>query len=376
MILSISLSLTILFFAGASGVDIDDLHDATGFYEIEALVQGWRQLSNEERLEFKEFIDSVTGRRSNSSNNSAVTEGHRHRKFTTYPSIGLYSYKSYLYYYPTIHWSLSSTPDTNNYWVGIYKVGATDRQYLAWRWVRKNTKGSYYIGKLATKCLEVSTSRYEEFELRLFKGGYQRLPASSNKLYGKVNSSPPKSASYQSRNESELDPQMKSFIQSLEKALDSNAESTLTKENLQNLWFQFSEQERDLLYPILEQDCLPIHIRKPEYTDDEEWPEPLKVYPDLPDSVPTAAEEECSICSNRLWISLKQSYTYVYPAINTQKTLSGRWAWLGVYRKRSTSPYPATGYLRWQWVGPGYKRVSKLGCITEHKHGGQYPKCM
>ena len=333
MILSISLCLTILFFAGASGVDIDDLHDATGFYEIEALVQGWRQLSDEERLEFKESVDSVTGRRSN-SRNSGVT-GHRRRKYIRYPLIDLYSYYNYLYYYPTMHWSLSHTPDTNNYWVGIYKVGATDRQYLTYQWVRKNTQGSYYIGKLGTKSGEESTSRYEEFELRLFKGGYQKLAACSNKMYGRVISYPPKAASYESRNEHEIDPQMKSFMQSLEKALDSNVESTLTKENLQSLWFQLSEQKRDLLYPILEQDCLPSHIRKPEYTDDEQLPEPLKVYPDLPELVPTAAEEEYSMCSNRLWITLRYSYTYVYPELNTQKTLSGKYAWLGVYRKRS-----------------------------------------
>ncbi|XP_019850228.1 PREDICTED: uncharacterized protein LOC109580989 [Amphimedon queenslandica] len=371
MNLSISLSLTILFFVGASGVDIDGLHDATGFNEIEALVQGWRQLSDEERLDFKEFIDSVTGRRSKSSNNSGVTVGHKHDKYKIYQSLDLYSYYSYLYYYPTIHWSLCNTPDTKDYWVGIYKVGASDRQYLTHKWIGMNAQGSYYIGQLLNESNtgEKSKIRFEEFELRLFKGGYKRVSAISNKLYGVVRSSPFTKASDQSRNEHEIDPKIKSFIPSLEKALDSNAKSTLTKENLQNLWFQFSEQERDLLYPILEQDCLPIHIRKPEYTDDEEWPEPLKAYPDLPKSVPTAAEDKSSVCSNKLWISLRHSYTYVYPVLDTKKTLSGKYAWLGVYRKRYTLPYPSAGYLTWQWVGPGQRKVSYLCDIMDHNQG-------
>ena len=34
---------------------------------------------------------------------------------TTYDGVQLYSYYSYLYYYPTIHWNLDRTPETDDY---------------------------------------------------------------------------------------------------------------------------------------------------------------------------------------------------------------------------------------------------------------------
>jgi len=103
-----------------------------------------------------------------------------------YDGIQLYSYYSYLYYYPTMHWSLDKTPETNDYWVGVYKKGAADNEYLTYQWVKKTAQGSYYIGKLNTTAGEASQYRSEEFELRIFKGNYQRLDAATNILGASV----------------------------------------------------------------------------------------------------------------------------------------------------------------------------------------------
>ena len=46
--------------------------------------------------------------------------------------------------------------------------------------MNKAAQGSYYIGKLDTTAGEESQYRSEEFELRIFKGGYQRLDAAIN----------------------------------------------------------------------------------------------------------------------------------------------------------------------------------------------------
>ena len=37
-----------------------------------------------------------------------------------YDGVKLYSYYSYLYYYPTMHWSLNRSPETDDYWVGMF----------------------------------------------------------------------------------------------------------------------------------------------------------------------------------------------------------------------------------------------------------------
>uniref|UniRef100_A0A1X7TD99 Fungal lipase-type domain-containing protein n=1 Tax=Amphimedon queenslandica TaxID=400682 RepID=A0A1X7TD99_AMPQE len=351
----------------------DDVVHATAS-KIKSMMQGWQQLSDEERLEFKEYVDSMakTSTHHNSETDPDLAmEESRNVVPRVFGSIGLYSYYSYLYYYPRMEWSLDRTPETNDYWVGIYKVGASDRKYLTYQWVKKTTQGTYYIGKLSTTAGEESTDRREEYELRIFKGDYQRLDAVSNRLHGVVHSPPIQVPSDARMEERSVDPKLSSFLKSLEKAfqVETNEESAPTKAKIQSLWMEFNPHERDLLYPILEQDCLPSHIKNAEPGYDE-WPEPLKAYPNLPDSVSTSAVDPSRIPDKiTLTISLERSYTYVYPVVDTTSTLSGKYAWLGVYRARGMLPYPNEGYLGWQWVGPGEEKKTYLSKITEDEDG-------
>lgn len=310
--------------------------------KIKAMIQCWRQLNNQERVGFKNFVDRTSAQDQKVENGDQASTT---SSYNVYKSIDLYSYYSYLYYYPTMHWSLDKTPDTNDYWVGIYKVGATDRQYLTYQWVRKTTQGSYKIGQLRTTAGQESTYRHEQFELRIFKGGYQRLNAITNNMYGLVQS-PPIMSSYASNaymngkaGRKGIHPKLKSF-KSLNEAVETKAigekDSTSTYSNIQDLWLEFDRQEQDLLYPILEQDCLPAHIRDPD--SKPLAPEPLEVYPDLPDSVAFAAstDPDAQVPNHiTLTITLDRSITYVYPVVDTNETLPGSHNWLGVYRARS-----------------------------------------
>ena len=90
--------------------------------------------------------------------------------------VALYSYYSYLYYYPTIHWALEKSPDTNDYWVGIFKKQSKDDDYITYQYVKHKAQGSYYCGKLNTPAGQKSQNRSEEFELRIFDGN-RRLDA-------------------------------------------------------------------------------------------------------------------------------------------------------------------------------------------------------
>ena len=310
----------------------DDVVYATA-NKIKSIMQGWQQLSDQERLEFKDYVDSMAKTSTHHHDYNGETDPNLAMEESTYEvfkSIDLYSYYSYLYYYPRMEWSLDRTPETDDYWVGIYKVGASDKDYLARQWIKKTTQGSYYVGKLGNTPGEESIYRREYYELRIYKGEYQRLDAVSNRLFGLVNSPPIKVQSDGSMEERAIDPKLRSFLKSLERAFqaETNEESTLTKAKIQSLWLEFSRQERDLLYPILEQDCLPSHIRN----SDPKWPKP---HPDMPDSVSTSAVDSNGIPHNiRLTITLEHSYTYVYPVVDTRSTLSGSHAWLGVYRER------------------------------------------
>ena len=330
--------------------DVDQQQQTTTGYshssktrKIKAMMDGWQQLSDEERLEFKNFVDDLTSEQDriimDTDDQVSATSSNE-----VFQSLDLYSYYSYLYYYPTMEWSLDKTPETDDYWVGIYKVGASDRDYFTHQWLKKTAQGSYKIGKLGNTAGEESTDRREEYELRIFKGDYQRLDAVSNRLHGLVHSPPinvPSDASTAYMEEKAareaIHPKLKSFLKSLKEAVETKASisSTLTRLNIQDLWLEFDKQEQDLLYPILEQDCLPLHIREPDSKPFA--PEPLEVYPNLPDSVAFAASTDPARVPDKitLTITLDHSYTYVYPVLNTKTALSGSHNWLGVYRARA-----------------------------------------
>ena len=159
--------------------------------KIGEFLTSWQQLGSDEKAK---GIAAFTVQ-------SQVEDTKRELKTTTksdefsskvYDGIQLYSYYSYLYYYPTMHWSLDKTPDTDDYWVGIYEKGAADDKYLAYQWVKKAAQSSYYIGKLSTTVGPgvKSTNRSEEYELRIFKGDYQRLDAATNVLRGRILNAP------------------------------------------------------------------------------------------------------------------------------------------------------------------------------------------
>ena len=316
--------------------------------KIQTLISGWRQLNDQDRLEFFQSLNEAMNKQESEADD--VTDNFETaRTYSTnvYDNIELYSYYSYLYYYPTMHWHLDKTPDTNDYWVGIYREGSNDKNYLAFKWIRKSAQGSYKVGKLKSTAGMESRNRFEKFELRIFKGDYKRVDADTNKLHGVVHSpgveafeNEESSAKTSERAEytPSFEPKLQGFLLSLETAVEiSNVNEKpfesvqYSQEDLNRLWSQFDWQEQQLLLPILEQDSLPDHIKQPGLQLDDEL-EPKLLYPDLgkkPTLTQALSASEPSLIT--LTITLDYSYTYVYPVVNTKSALSGKWSWLGLY---------------------------------------------
>lgn len=258
---------------------------------------------------------------------------------TVYDGIQLYSYYSYLYYYPTMHWSLDKTPETNDYWVGIYKKGAADNEYLTYQWVKKTTQGSYYIGKLNTTAGEASQYRSEEFELRIFKGNYQRLDAATNILRGKIINAPadpcsPGALKLVADVESKrLEAETRDFIHTIETAKTGASSGQLSLGDLHKQWDSFTPHQQQLLFPILEQDSLPDEIKKPA-PKALDCPEPKVRFLSLGKTDGLKAADDPVAGPNKivLTITLNYSYTYVYPKLDVQKAVPTKWAWMGMYR--------------------------------------------
>ena len=268
----------------------------SGSEKIQTLISGWRQLNVQDRLEFFESLnEAMNSQESEADDVTDDFETARTYSTKVYDNIELYSYYSYLYYYPTMHWHPDKTPDTNNYWVGIYREGDSDKNYLTYQWIRKSARGSYKVGKLSTIAGMKSRKQIEKIELRIFKGGYKRVDAVTNKLHGVVHSLAVEAfendeSAAKTAEEADymppLEPKLQAFLLSLKTAVETSNTNKKSFESVQysqedpnRLWSQFDWQEQQLL-PILEQDSLPDHIKKPGQQLDDQ-PEPIVLYPDL-----------------------------------------------------------------------------------------------
>jgi hypothetical protein len=275
---------------------------------------------------------------SNSVDESAV----EHLK--VYENVHLFPSSSYLYYYPTMHWSMDKTPDSEDYWIGIYERGAPDDKYIAHHWIGMVAKGSFRVGKLETTAGKVGTNRTDVFELRMFNGSQRCVQAKTNNLVGSVLCMAVNPYSGKSlKTEEELCAkalevsETESYIQ---QAFDESGEETKEAAEDQSdggfmdkLKNAFSFHEKGKLVHRFEQEFLSDEITKKE--DSVDRPEPKDEYGDLGKSTtsskqpPTAADTLSEIV---LEISLNYSNIYVYPMLHTTEATKQKKAWFGVYK--------------------------------------------
>ena len=269
----------------------------------------------------------------------------------TYDDVHLYSYYSYLYYYPTMSWFLDRTPETDDYWVGIYPKGAKHNEYITYQWLKKTAQGSYYVGKLSTTAGKESRDRSEEFELRLFKGDYQFVDTDTNVLRGTIQHAPtdPDDPDYASKmaipEGEEFDPGTREVIDAIKKFefRGSPAEGKNLSSSLQDLrgqWNVFTQSQQQLLLPVLEQEALPDRIKKPDPIALDR-PEPKMCFPNLgkAEAPPLAKYMATAPEKIVLTISLNYSYTYIYPVVNVVRSVPEKRAWIGVYHSERYMHY-------------------------------------
>ena len=255
-------------------------------------------------------------------------EAKAHHIFT---DIQLYPYCSSLYYYPTIHWSLDKTPDTDDYWVGLYdKDEKDDKKYLAYQWIYKAAQGSYKVGKLKTTASKYGSNRFEEYEVRIFKHGYQRLDAKSNVLRGIVNHLPtnpftPGAKKLSNKKRGQSDKTLENFLVGIQGDTTTNSTFSSNEDALKK-WSGFTPNEKHLMFPILEQDALPDMIKKADDRGTDRL-EPNLHFADL-GHVDDYSETPSQIV---LAITLDYSYAYIYPEIEVENEVPSEEAWLGVY---------------------------------------------
>ena len=259
-----------------------------------------------------------------------------------YENVHLFSSSSYLYYYPTMNWSMDKTPDSDDYWIGIYERGAPDDKYIAHHWIGMVAKGSFRVGKLETTAGKLGTNRTEVFELRMFNGSQRCVQAKTNNLVGAVLCTAVNPYSGKSlKTEEELCAKEVSETDSyMQQAFDESSEETKEAAEDQSdgrfmdkVKNMFSFHEKGKLMHRLEQEFLSDEITKKDDSVDRR--EPKDEYGDLGKSAtlskqpPTTGDTPAEIV---LEISLNYSNIYVYPMLHTMAATEQKKAWFGVYK--------------------------------------------
>ena len=241
-----------------------------------------------------------------------------------------------------MHWNLDRTPESDDYWIGIYEKGAPNNEYLQYQWLKRTAQGSYYIGRLKTRPGKYLRERVDEFELRLFKGNQQCVGAQTNILRGDVWDAPtnPDSqiSNFRDVKTKELDTEMHEVLASVQNlpSLKPTLLAPLPLERIVELWDIFKQYLQIQLFPELEQDFLDETIKNPE-PKAFDCPEPNVTFPNLdtqfsilglPNDFDRSEVPQRIVLS----ITLNYSYTYIYPIVNVTDAVPMKNAWMGIYR--------------------------------------------
>ena len=306
------------------------------YYDKNHLLSALKQNDLSEAVELKPAIYSnssskVTGLTSNNVEDQV------------YGGVELHSHHCYFYYYPTMHWQLDQPPDTDYYWIGMFRKDASDSDYLRhkWQWLRNAAQGSYYAGRI--KHLYYRTllmGQYsDEYELRIFNGD-NRLTAKTNNVIGSVAINPtnplPLSTALEFK-QLEADVMKDNFMEAIESVNEDEViGSQISKEDFHKKWNSFTPMQKQLLYPVLKHSSFPDEIKNPAPKLFTDRPEPKVLFPNL-GKVPQLnyLEADSNNASSKivLNITLGHSYTYVYPEVEVCRsgTVGTKNAYMGVF---------------------------------------------
>ena len=255
-----------------------------------------------------------------------------------YKGVKLSCHSSYLYYYPTMHWSLDRPPEMDKYWVGIFRKDASDSDYLTYQWVGKEAQGSYKVGEIKCTHGNLEMGYYmDEYELRIFRGNTRLNFAKTNEMRGSVVVAPTDPLPI-AENEAfefkqlETDGAKDSFLQAIEAADEAKViGSLIPKEDFHKKWNNFTPAQKQLLYPVLKHSSFPDEKRKPAPKLSTDWPEPKVLFSDLGKVAKLEHPEADAPTEIVLNITLGDSYTYVYPKVEVTETVGSKYAFMGLY---------------------------------------------
>ena len=311
--------------------------------EVVSFLSSWKQLSHDDKNQLlsalkQSSLNEAVGLKSASKFSHDEATDLTSLQDQVYDGVQLSSYNNYLYYYPTMYWSLDQAPDTDNYWVGMFRVGASDSDYVAWQWV-KEAQGSYYVGEIKSTYGNLDAGYHlDQYQLRIFRGD-TRLPAKTNEMRGTIIVAPTDALTLTDVpaefKQLETDGPKDSFMQAIELVNKANVIGLqISKEDFHKQWNGFTPMQKQLLHPVLKHSSFPDEKKNPASKLNTDRPEPKVLFPSL-GKVPQL-EHAVALADTPTKIALnialqEDSYTYVYPKVTVTQTVGSKSAYMGMY---------------------------------------------
>ena len=288
-------------------------------------LSSWNELRSEDKAEaLREFEFKPLPQFQPPSPTASATEPPEDSTQETRDGIQLYSYYSYLCYYPTIRWKLDKNPETDDYWIGVYEAGAANNEYTAYLWIGRAAEGSYDVGCLNTAAGKQSNERRDKFELRLFNGDCQITDVETNTLLGNV-------LHAHTRDILEVRPPVtveepRTFFTDIRPFVQQSGDVTpkpwaSLRGMLLHLWDELWSSEQQHLYPFLEHYSHSNSVRNPENR-----PEPKLCFGSCSKKIfgPYATTYP------QLTFGTTHSFAYIYPAVNVIEAIPSAYAYIGL----------------------------------------------
>ena len=311
--------------------------------EVQDFLSSWKQFSLHDKnqllstLKLGDLNEAVKLKSACKLSDKVVAAG----KDQIYQGVTLSCYYCYHYYYPTMHWSLDRLPETDNYWVGLFRKDASDSDYLTYQWVGKEAQGSYSIGEVKHTYSNLEMGFYlDEYELRIFRGNTRLNFAKTNKIRESVvvaPTDPLESANKEAFKFKQIktDGTKDSFLQAIETTDEAKVTgSQMSKEDFDKKWNSFTPIQKQLLYPLLKHSSFPDEKRNPAPKLSTDLPEPKVLFSD-PCKVATCKVEPLEDDAPTeivLNLTLGDSYTYVYPKVEVMEAVDTKYAFMCLFR--------------------------------------------
>ena len=228
----------------------DNLASEEDEQNIQKLFYGWKNFDEQEKKDFLEILSII----SKPSSKASSTEYELKNGKRYYKSVQFRMAKSSAVVSIRGHWEMEANNDNRKSWIGLFKVGASDDEGIAYAKTNGRAKGYVQFNNIH---LETMKGGYHKnaYELRFFKQGRERSikPSEANKLRVEFMNA----RRYHDDDDEKTEKYMKlattvgTVLERVEADGEARRSGQHSQKQMLEAWLRFDEEEQEFLHQVL-----------------------------------------------------------------------------------------------------------------------------